>query len=200
MESLKQSLFLIKVLILIPFFLKAQDRNKLVPDAVLIQHAGSIGYLSAGVGYELFKNNKGSLDLLYGYVSQTEGGKLDIATVKFSYRTFSIHIKDAAVIYPFNPGAFFSYTFSENLSFAFDRQQYGKGYYGWSEAFRSHLSVSNELELNGSKLFGDQKIKAIVIYSEFNSNDLYLVSWATNTDGLSLADIFKFGVGVRVKF
>jgi hypothetical protein len=187
-------------LILLPMFSMGQKRHILTPDAVLVQHAGSIGYFSGGIGYELFKEKSGNLDLLYGYVPENKGGKLDVLAVKFAYRPLSLVINDLAIFYPVNPGVFFSYTFGENLSFLFDKDQYSRGYYKWSEALRSHISLSNELELNGMKVFGDKSVRAVVLYSEFNTNDLYLVSWATNTDGLSFFEIFKLGVGVRIKF
>ena len=190
----------------LPFFSVAQEKTennkppRLMPDAVIVQHAGSIGYFSGGIGYELFKNKKGNLDLLYGHVPRRRGGNLDIVTTKFAYRPFKIRINDVAVIYPANPGIFLSYTFGENLSFIFDKDQYSRGYYGWSEALRSHLSISNELELSGKNLFSSKRNRSLVFYSEFNANDLYLVSWATNRDGLSFFKIFKLGVGAKIKF
>ncbi|HEY0771156.1 MAG TPA: hypothetical protein VGD31_12560, partial [Sphingobacteriaceae bacterium] len=179
---------------------ETHEKHELIPDAVIVQHAGSIGYFSGGIGYELFKNKKGNLDLLYGHLPRRKGGNLDIVTAKFAYRPFKIRINDVAVIYPANPGVFLSYTFGENLSFTFDKDQYSRGYYGWSEALRSHLSISNELELSGKNLFNSKRNRSLVFYSEFNANDLYLVSWATNRDGLSFFKIFKLGVGAKVKF
>ncbi|HXH99143.1 MAG TPA: hypothetical protein VNI52_02660 [Sphingobacteriaceae bacterium] len=188
------------IILLVPCFLSAQEKPKLIPDAALLQHAGSIGYLSAGVGYDLFKNKKGNLDLLYGHVPESKGGTLNVVTAKFGYRPFSIKIKDFAVVYPANPGIFFSYTMGDNLSFAFSQKQYPKSYYGWSESFRSHLSVANEIEFNGKKIFDHKKVKAIVLYSEFNASDLYIVSWAINNKAISFFEIFKLGFGAKVKF
>jgi hypothetical protein len=203
MENWKQRWYIIRLVTLLiscPVFLKAQKRHFLVPDAVLIQHAGSIGYFSTGLGYDLFKNKKANLDLLYGYVPEARGGRLDIVTAKVAYRPMAIKIKGIGMIYPANPGVFLSYTLGENLSFSFDSDQYGKGYYGWSESLRSHLSLTNEIELNSSKFLGTGKIKSIVLYSEYNTSDLYIVSWATNRSALSFFEIFKLGLGARVKF
>lgn len=205
MESLRPQKFRISIslflwLVIVSPWCLGQEKHPLVPDAVIVQHAGSIGYLSLGAGYDIFSNQRGSIDILYGYVPRTKGGKLDIVTAKFAYRPFVMRVRDIAVIHPINPGAFFSYTLDRNLSFSWDREQYGKGYYGWSEAFRSHLSLSSEVEVKGEKLFGDEKIKAVVLYAEFNAADLYLVSWVLNLKELSVTEVFKFGVGVRLKF
>lgn len=187
-------------LMLLSGLLHGQKKHALVPDGVVLQHAGSIGYFSIGGSYEIFNNRRGNIDVLYGFVPKNKGGQLDILTAKFAYRPFEIKIKDAVTVYPLNPGAFFSYTLDKDLSFKFDTDQYGKSYYGWSEALRSHISFSQEVEINGRKLLGDRSVKGVVLYSEFNASDLYLVSWVLNTETLKISDIFQLGVGVKVKF
>lgn len=178
------------------FDLKGQILNTLKPDYVVTQHAGSIGYMSIGAGYELFKNDRGSLEFDYGYVPENRGGTLHIATTKFAYRPFQIKIKDRVRIFPANPGAFVSYHFGKQFGLGFDRDQYGKSYYGWSTALRGHISVSNEIKLHtGNK-------NSVTIYSEFNASDLSLVSmfYKNNSQWLSPEDIVKLGIGVKVGF
>lgn len=179
---------------------QAQAFKFLVPDEAIVQFAGSIGYLSAGVGYDLFKNERGNLDLNYGFVPGSKGGVLNIATVKFAYKPWMIKVKDWAKIYPVNPGVFVTYTFHEELSYRFSDDQYPKGYYYWSEAIRPHLSFSNEIEFNAEKLLKGTKIKAISVYSEFNTNDYYLINYFQNMSALTPSDIFALGIGLRVKF
>lgn len=178
----------------------AQERHELVPDAAVVQYAGSIGFLSAGGSYDLFDRQRGSLDLLYGFVPESKGGQLDIITVKFAYRPLILEVGRGVTLRPLNPGAFLSYTADRDLSVVFDREQYGKGYYGWSEAFRLHLSLSQEAEFRSRRLMGKGPVKGVVLYSELNASDLYLISWVQNTGGISLADILKLGLGVKVRF
>ncbi len=180
--------------------LKAQKLNFLVPDAAVVQFAGSIGYLSAGIGYDLFKNKRGNLDFSYGFVPKSKGGELNIVTAKFNYRPFEIKVKDWGKIYPLNPGFFATYTFQRDMSFIFNRTRYAKDYYYWSEALRPHLSFSNEVELNAVKLLPGLGVKAISVYTEFNTNDYYLINYLQNTSTLSLPDVFQLGIGMRVKF
>ena len=178
----------------------AQVLRSLIPDAGIVQYAGSIGYFSAGISYDLFKNQRGNVDLLYGYVPENKGGALDIITLKFAYKPWELKIGDNVKIYPANPGVFLTYTFHPDLSYAFDTDQYPKNYYYWSEAIRPHLSVSNEIEINTRKLLPGMKIKAISIYSEFNTNDYYVVNYFQNMSALNIADIFQLGIGLKVKF
>ncbi|TQM52427.1 hypothetical protein BDE36_4243 [Arcticibacter tournemirensis] len=192
-------------LITIIFFLQSgkvfsQFPEILIPKDVIVQHAGSIGYFSVGAGYRLFKNKRGNLDFNYGFVPENKGGTLHIISAKFVYRPFEIKLKDWAKLYPLNPGAFVSYHYGKEFDFYWDKSQYDEGYYWWSSAIRPHISFSNEIKLDSKKLFGSGKIKSLSIYSEFNTNDLYMVSYVLNTKDLSLTDIFKLGIGIRLGF
>lgn len=183
-----------------PAKLSAQFFDALVPGEVVVQHAGSIGFFSVGAGYRVFKNKRGNVDMNYGFVPASKGGPLHILSAKFAYRPFEIRIKDWATIYPANPGAFVSYHFGKEFDFYWDKSQYEKGYYWWSSAIRPHLSLSNEVKLHGKKIARGEKIKSITLYSEFNTNELYLVSFFQNHGDLSMRDVFKLGIGVRVGF
>lgn len=183
-------------LMLLSGITQAQWINRLKPDYAVLQHAGSIGYLSVGAGYELFRNHRGSLEFDLGVVPENRGGPLHILTSKFAYRPFEVKLKDKAIIYPFNPGIFLSYHLDKQFSFRFDEEQYEKGYYGWSTAMRGHISVSNEIE------FKTKKLKSVTLFSEFNTSDLYLVSllYINNSKWLKPSDIIKLGFGVKVGF
>jgi hypothetical protein len=178
----------------------AQGFKFLIPDGAELQYAGSIGYLSGGVSYDLFPNKRGNMDLMYGFVPGNKGGVLHIATVKFAYKPWTIKLKDWGRLYPFNPGLFATYTFHKELSFKFPSGQYAHDYYYWSEALRPHLSFSSEIELNARKFIKETGIKAIGLYIEMNTNDYYLVNYFQNMSALKIDDIFQLGIGTRVKF
>lgn len=180
--------------------LSAQSFKFLIPDGAIVQYAGSIGYLSGGINYELFGNKKGNLDLLYGHVPASKGGVLNIVTAKLAYKPWTIRLKDNAKIYPFNPAFFATYTFHKDLSFKFPSGQYSHDYYFWSEALRPHLAFSSEIELNAKKILKNTGISALGLYIEANTNDFYLINYLQNMSALSIDDIFQLGVGMRVKF
>lgn len=194
----------------IPFFLllfigsslnvNAQKLKFLVPDEAIVQYAGSIGYFSAGAGYEIFGNKRGNLSFHYGYVPEIKGGELHIATVKLAYKPWEIRLKEWGKLYPFNPGFFASYTFHKDLSLFFPSGQYPGDYYYWSEALRPHLSVSTELEVKPPSALKNAGIQAMGFYIEANTNDFYLINYLQNIPALRIDDIFQLGLGVRVKF
>lgn len=168
----------------------------LTPDHLDLQYAGSIGYMSLGAGYNLFKE-KTSLSFHYGYVPEIKGGELHIAAVKFEYKPFAIHMGDKVTFHPINPLVFLSYTFGNQFGLKFSSTQYAKGYYFWSPALREHLGFSSEVKIMGD---GSSKIKSVSLYTEASTNDLYMVSWYENRTSIPLYDIFRLGFGVRLNF
>ncbi len=177
----------------------AQIANFIKPDGIVLQHAGSIGFMSAGVQYHLFKQ-RGNLEFLYGYVPKSKGGDLNILSMKFVYKPFKIKYKDLAVIYPFNPGAFVSYQLRKGATVAWTDDPYEEQYYWWSTVFRPHLSFSAEIKLNALKIMPGTTIQNIGIYSEFNFNELSLASWYKNPKTKEFRDILKLGLGARIYF
>lgn len=179
---------------------QAQVIRQLVPDVAIVQYAGSTGFISGGAGYNLFNNKRGNLDFSYGYVPASKGGPLHIIALKFAYRPFEIGVEDSFKIYPINPGVFVTYTIDKDLPIKFNEPQFEKGYYWWSAALRPHISLSSEIELNMEKDWNNLKIKSVSIYSEFNTNDYYIINFILNPNSLSITDIFQAGLGIRIKF
>jgi hypothetical protein len=190
----------IVLLLAINIKVSAQNLKFLIPDGAVVQYAGSIGYFSGGISYQLFPNQRGNLDLMYGFVPGSKGGVLNIATAKFAYKPWSIKVKDWGKVYPFNPGAFLTYTFHRDLSLKFPGGQYSHDYYYWSEALRPHIAFNSEIELDADKVLKNSGIKAISFYGEINTNDYYLINYLQNMSALTIDDIFQIGIGMRVKF
>jgi len=170
--------------------------KSLIPDQAGLQYAGSIGFISAGAGYDLL-NEKAALNFNVGYIPESLGGELTIISVKFQYKPFKIPIGDKIVIQPFNPVFFPSYTLGQNFDFKFEKPKYQEGYYFWSSALRLHLGANTEVKILNKP---DAKIKALSLYAEANTNDLYLLSWFQNRTYTPFYRMFKMGYGVKMYF
>jgi hypothetical protein len=178
--------------------LRAQNRfvKAIIPDQAIVQYAGSIGYISAGIGYNFFKE-KSTLSFHYGYVPENKGGQLDIAAIKFDYKPFTIRLGKQLVFHPINPVAFVSYTFGQDFGFEFDSEVYADGYYFWSPALREHLGITSELKILGD---GSSKIRSVSLYAEANTNDLYAINWYHDKKGIGFINIFRLGFGLKMNF
>ena len=170
--------------------------KSLIPDQAGLQYAGSIGFISVGAGYDLL-NEKAALNFNVGYIPESLGGELTIISVKFQYKPFNIPIGDKIIVQPFNPVFFPSYTLGQNFDFKFEKPKYQEGYYFWSSALRLHLGASTEVKILNKP---DAKIKALSLYAEANTNDLYLLSWFQNRTYTPFYRMFKMGYGVKMYF
>lgn len=177
-------------------FAQSKFWKSIIPDQVGLQYAGSIGFISADAGYGLF-NEKAALNFNVGYIPESLGGELTIISVKFQYKPFNIPIGDKISIQPFNPVFFPSYTLGQNFDFKFEKPKYQEGYYFWSSALRIHLGASTEVKILNKPA---AKIKALSLYAEANTNDLYALSWFKNRTYTPFYRMFKMGYGVKMYF
>lgn len=173
----------------------AQGRSLLIPDFAVVQYADSLGYASVGVGYGLTKKIRGSLH--YGFVPESKGGSLYILSTKFLFSPWTTKLNETFQLQPFDIGIMATYHFGDNFH---DRwpSRYPDGYYWWTSSTRFHLVAESSATylIPASRSF----FKSVSGYIEFNTNDLYVVSFVQNTRSISFFDIVKSGVGMRVRF
>jgi hypothetical protein len=167
----------------------AQKTKSFIPDYGKIQYAGSIGFLSAGLGYEFCKN-KINTEILYGYVPAAKGGPLDITTLRLIYNPFTFNITQSVFVTPLNLSGFVTYHFGEQ--FFVNPPPYHNDYYKWSSAIRYHAGFGSMVAYK-SKNSGH----GFALYYEFNTNDLYIKSLRANST-LSFGDILSLGMGVKI--
>lgn len=164
---------------------------------IVYQHAGSIGYHVGGVG-RVFWNKKVAAEILHGYVPKYAGGSFHITSAKLMYRAKSYPVKQSLLINPFVFGAMTSFTHGENFYAVWPRDQYEKGYYWWSSAWRFHAFWRIEIQ---PSIFTNKKSDSVLnrfrVYAEFNTNDLYLYSFLPNWRTIPVRDIFKLGFGIQ---
>jgi hypothetical protein len=175
---------------------KVSPRKWYVPDFAVAQYAGSIGFLSAGAGYDIFKG-KGHIDLLVGYVPQFTGSKsLETLTLKFTAAPLKISVNQHVTVYPLTTGIYFCYTpgkeFSSDLP-----SWYPEGYYWWSEAIRANIFLGGKIKIASSRFKAGSFISP---YYEVGTNEIKLVSYAQNASSLSFWKILHAGIGVRYNF
>lgn len=174
----------------------AQKKSAAAPDFIVIQYAGSIGYLSAGTGYDVFKS-KGRASVHFGSVPKARGGLLNVITGKVFYEPWNTRISDRLWLNPADIGLMASYHMGENFRKNVPDLLNGDNYYWWHTSLRIHLAMETALsiEMEPNRFFSK-----VTVYSELNTNDLYLVSFFKNASSLSGSEMIKAGIGVRFNF
>ncbi len=191
-----KTIFFSLLLIHITYGCFSQQHNRALPDFGVVQYAGSIGYFSAGLGYDIFKSNA-RFSLHYGIVPPNVGGRLNIVSAKLIFKPVTFDLGKRLKLNPFDIGIMGSYTYGDDFKEEWPEGVHPEGYYWWNPAIRSHLAMESAMTYLFAK---KNKLKAITGYVEFNTNDLYIVSFAKNTSSVSFWKIVKLGAGVRVHF
>jgi hypothetical protein len=155
--------------------------------------------ISGGVGYNVFKQRL-EADMLAGYVPQRHAGRkaLGIFTFKTTYTPYTIALRNPQWrLHPLSFGGLVNYTPSRTLNRSRDEKYY-KGYYWWSSTVRFGAFLGGRVtrELQPS----NGHARAVSLYYELGTNDLYVVSLATNLSGLKVTDVLTLGVGGKFMF
>jgi hypothetical protein len=190
-----------RVIILISFCLvslglNAQGRRWFSPEHLIIQYAGSIGEVSGGAGYNVFKG-KARVSAHFGYVPKAVGGPLSIVSTKLIFIPRSYRISERVMVNPFDAGLMITYHFGEAFNSTWPASQYPENYYWWKTTFRFHLNIESSITV---KIRDNATFKAVTGYIEFNSNELYLVSLCQNMHSLRVWDAVMLGAGARFHF
>jgi hypothetical protein len=173
-----------------------QKRSFLTPDFIVLQYAGSIGYYSAGAGYDIFKS-RGRMSFHFGSVPKSSGGPLNIVTGKVFYEPWQIRLSEKAHFNPLDIGMIVSYHMGDDFKMNVPDYLSSDNYYWWHTCMRLHLAVETSVtaELKPNRFF-----KRFTGYAECNTNDLYMVSYFKNASTLKAYQLIKVGIGGRFNF
>jgi len=190
------TLVIVSVFCMISFPVLSQGRKGMNPDFLQSQYAGSIGFLSVGVGYDIFKE-RARVSISYGYVPKVYGGPLNVLATKLMFVPAVYRLSEKIVVNPFDFGLMVSYHMGSDFRTRWPSHRYPENYYWWQTSFRFHLNYQASLtyELSRKNIF-----KSWTAYLDLNSNELYLISYGQNHHSLKLGDIIKVGVGLRLHY
>lgn len=191
-----KALTLTGLLLVALFNAKAQERHWSHPDFIQIQYAGSIGYVSLGAGYDIFRN-KARWSFHYGHIPPSKGGELNIAATKLKFIPKQYSLSEKVSINPFDVGLMVSYHMGSDFRSRWPDHRYPENYYWWQTSFRFHLTIESSatFQLRKHTVF-----KELTTFVELNSNELYLVSLFQNLDSIRAWDVFMIGAGARLHF
>jgi hypothetical protein len=167
------------------------EKSWYTPDYVKMQLAGNIGFVSLGIGYEVFEDVLFS-ELLYGYVpkSISRADRIHLITVK---NTFPILKKEIGENLTISPIAGITTTLDiGTTTFTTLPNKYPDGYYVPTAVhFTLFGGVSVHQNFKNSKIF-----KGADFYFEVGTVESYLW-YAITSKEVTMKNIFSFDVGVN---
>lgn len=174
---------------MLSFLAAGQSKRSLaviLPDHAKLQFAGSIGFISAGFGYES-RDKKLQADLFYGYVPEKIGGvNIHSITAKLTWMMVSKPLDNNLRLDILSGGILFNYAFGKQY-FLFSPENYPYHYYGFPTAAHAAIFIGGGIARN-----------KLGLYYEIGITDRDLVSYVTNSKAISFVDIFNIGVGTRI--
>ena len=167
----------------------------LIPTQFVIQNAGNMGALSAGIGWDYGKRKQWETHLLWGYIPehQSTRGKLTM-TLKENYIPWSIDLKRGWSIEPLETSIYLNTVYGHEF-WKTQPNRYPNKYYDFmSTKFRLNVALGQRVtwQIPDKKR---HRAKSISLSYEVGSCDLYIRSKFIDSS-VSLKDILGLSFGV----
>lgn len=171
---------------------------ELIPTQFILQNAGNMGILSAGIGWDYGKRRQWETDLLFGYIPthQSTRGKLT-TTLKENYIPWSICLPQGWSVEPFSASIYLNTVYGHEF-WNTQPGRYPDSYYDFmSTKFRLNIAVGQritwQIPQNRRKY-----AKSISLFYEVGSCDLYIRSKFLDRS-VPLKDILGLSIGVKLQ-
>lgn len=172
--------------------------NKLIPQYVKTQFAGSIGLVSVGTGWSYCKNRL-ETDILFGIVPKYQDSRSKLTfTVREQYTPWNLPIRETDwSIQPLTCGLFINTLVDGRFWNSEPGGKYPSNYYNFSSKIRFNIFLGQQVTYNLA--LTKSLHRSVSFYYQISTCDLYLVSAWNNsylkpTDYLSLAFGLKFQI------
>lgn len=172
---------------------------RLIPNLGILQYAGDIGMISAGLGWDYGRHDRWETQFLVGYLPKFHAKENDITlTLKENLVPWSITCGSHGLTV--QPAVFTLFVNSvlDDEFWTEEPDRYPSGYYGFSSRIRWSLGFGGRISLDipeAKRHHADR----ISLYYELSTCDLYIVSAVPN-DRLNFGDILRLGLGVQYRF
>ncbi len=170
--------------------------NSLIPSQIIIQNAGNMGVLSAGIGWNYGKGKKWETHLLLGFIPkhQTSRAKLTM-TIKENFIPWNIDLKKGWSLNPLTASLYVNTVYGSEF-WKSQPGRYPDGYYEFmSTRFRLNIALGQRITF----LIPQNKRrhhKSISLFYEISSCDLYIRSKIQDRS-VSLKDILGLSLGIK---
>ena len=170
----------------------------LIPTHTKLQFAGNMGLLSIGTGWDYGRRNQWETDLLFGFLPKYDSDKAKLTfTIKQNYIPWSLQIRQSDFSFePLSCGLYLNTVFGDEF-WVHEPDRYPQGYYGFSSKVRFHVFVGQRFTFNIPMRYRITA-KAITLFYEMSTSDLYVVSAFTNRY-LKPKDYLSLSFGIKLQ-
>ena len=176
----------------------------LIPNHFVIQNAGNMGLLSAGIGWSYGKNRKWETDLLIGFIPRHDSSRLKVTTtLKGNYIPWRIDLtpnttggdKPHWLFEPLTASLYLNTVYGSEFWKSQPSRYPDKYYEFMSTKFRLNVAFGQRITLK----VPDNKRRRhsrIALFYEIGSCDLYIRSLFQGQD-VSIGDIIGLSIGAK---
>lgn len=168
-----------------------------VPSQLVVQNAGNMGLVSAGIGWCYGRNKQWETHLLMGFVPKYKSlSAKPTITVKENFIPWRLRVNDNIVLEPLSCGLYLN-TVVGSRFWSYLPSRYPNNYYWFSTRFRINVFMGERLTWHfctGKK----KRPRAITAFYEWSTCDLYLFDYFGNRS-VKLRDIIGFSLGVKLQ-
>ncbi len=168
----------------------------LIPTQTIVQYAGNMGLLSAGVGWDYGKRRQWETNLLFGYLPKFHSGRSKLTmTLKENYIPWSMYMKKGWQLEPLSCGLYMNTVFGDQF-WGRQPQRYPHKYYEFlSTEMRVNIFVGQRITkivpLNRRKF-----VKSVTAFYEVSACDIYIRAMIQDRN-VGLSDILSLSLGVK---
>ena len=206
--NIKKLLYITFIFLLMPFSISAQSKyeqhveryqsawQKLIPRYTKLQFAGSMGLLSAGIGWDYGKKHQWETDVMLGFVPHYTSKAKATFTLKQNYMPWKVNLGNNFSMEPLTCGLYVNTVLSGDF-WVREPDRYPHGYYNFSTKIRSNIFAGQRFTYN----FDMDKVhiaKAVTFFYEIGTSDLYIVS-AFGNSYLKPKDYLHLSLGLKLQ-
>ncbi|MBR1402049.1 MAG: hypothetical protein IJ562_10830 [Prevotella sp.] len=169
----------------------------LIPTQFVVQNAGNMGALSAGIGWDYGNRKQWETDLLVGFIPKHQSTRSKATmTLKENYLPWSISLKNGWSIEPLTASIYVNTVYG-NEFWKSQPGRYPDSYYSFmSTKFRLNIAVGQRVtwQIPHNKR---RHARGISLFYEIGSCDLYIRSKYLD-HSIPLRDVLSLSIGMKV--
>lgn len=171
----------------------------LIPTQLVVQNAGNMGLVSAGIGWDYGGHRQWETQLLVGFIPKYKSHRAKMTlTLKENYTPWNIALKHGWAIEPLRCGLYLN-TVAGHEFWRSQPARYPAKYYRFlSTKFRLNVFVGQgvEFEIPEGR---NKRMRSITAFYEISTCDLYLRNKYFDRK-VRLADILGLSLGIKLLF